>query len=152
MSNRRRAKAEDAFVYFIECGRGGPIKVGRAVDPEFRLAELQCGNPEELILLAHVSGGEALERRLHRELAEFRIRGEWFKRTPQVAAVIRRELNRPGATSKTMSRHARSCANCHTPDVRESQRLCDACLEFEEIRRQAAEGIDPFADLSAEGV
>lgn len=67
------------FVYFIQAGDGGPVKIGIASDPEKRLAEMQVGNHVELILLAVRPGSADLERRIHARLLPGLIRGEWFR-------------------------------------------------------------------------
>jgi hypothetical protein len=67
------------FVYFIQAGHDGPIKIGFAVDPAERLAMLQTGNHVELFLAAAMPGGIDLEQELHARFAEGRIRGEWFR-------------------------------------------------------------------------
>lgn len=75
-------------VYFIQSERGGPIKIGRAINPEQRLKQCQTGSPERLVLLAVISGGRDLERSLHARFAASRLRGEWFKPTPELIALI----------------------------------------------------------------
>jgi len=67
------------FVYFIQAGEGGPIKIGWAVDPRARLNELQVGCPEPLRLLMTLAGDGGLEAQLHRRFARIRPRGEWFR-------------------------------------------------------------------------
>jgi hypothetical protein len=66
------------FVYFIQAGQDGPIKIGVAADPLLRLDDLQVGSPVALTLLAAIPGGAVHERQLHARFAEGRIRGEWF--------------------------------------------------------------------------
>lgn len=68
-------------VYFIQCGDGGPIKIGIAKAVNERLADLQVANPYELRLLGYVptDDAEALEGRLHGQFYQLRIRGEWFR-------------------------------------------------------------------------
>jgi hypothetical protein len=65
-------------VYFVQVGDNGPIKIGKAVSPLARLAELQTGNPIELIPRLLLLGGRH-ERFLHRRFKDCRIRGEWFR-------------------------------------------------------------------------
>lgn len=70
----------DGWLYFVQMGDSGPIKVGRAVYPLKRLAELQTGNPVPLRLLAASEGGGRLEAGVHRALWEGRIgETEWFE-------------------------------------------------------------------------
>lgn len=73
-------------VYFI--GAGDHIKIGLAFQPRTRLMELQVGNPLTLRLLAHIRGGVAAERYLHKFFAKDRVRGEWFRTSPLLCEFI----------------------------------------------------------------
>jgi hypothetical protein len=74
------ANGVTSVIYFMQSGRGGPIKIGfTECTAERRLAELQTGNPSELIVLTVLSGTQAQEKELHRLLAAHRIQGEWFE-------------------------------------------------------------------------
>jgi hypothetical protein len=81
------------YVYFIQQGDDGPIKIGTAGWREGRLTDLQVGNPTALKIigsrLCH-SYGEArdLEAALHRGYAPQRIRGEWFESTKELLVEI----------------------------------------------------------------
>lgn len=79
-------------VYFIAAGDiaedGTPVKVGYASDPYKRLEDLQTAHHAELALVHSFPGGEALERQLHADLAEDRIRGEWFRSSPRLRALL----------------------------------------------------------------
>ncbi len=68
----------DQFVYFVQQGDRGPVKIGIAKDPLDRMGALQTGNPTELHLRQVVPGQRELEARLHYRFREARIRGEWF--------------------------------------------------------------------------
>lgn len=74
------------YVYFIQSGEGGAVKIGKANNPHMRLGHLQVGNPTELRFLAVTRGGEKLERLLHHVLYDDRIRGEWFAPSDRVLA------------------------------------------------------------------
>lgn len=77
------------FVYFIQAGDDGPIKVGYTTHPEVRLARLQVGNPETLYLRAAIRVKErAVEVALHATFARHRIRGEWFHPHADLLALI----------------------------------------------------------------
>ena len=65
-----------SFVYFIECD--GYIKVGLAKDVVSRISLLQVGCPHTMRLLGFIPGTRETERDLHKRLAEFHHRGEWF--------------------------------------------------------------------------
>lgn len=65
-------------VYFAQAGAGGPVKIGTTDDVQGRLRELQCGCPQELILLREINGSRATEAWLHRRFSALRLRAEWF--------------------------------------------------------------------------
>lgn len=72
-----------SHVYFIACD--SYVKIGKAQDPEKRLAELRTGNPFNIGILytipcASSKVAHALEQSLHSEfdMARLRINGEWF--------------------------------------------------------------------------
>lgn len=88
-----------SFVYFVQAdylrhGRPGPVKIGRAKNVAARIYELQISCPEQLTLLFSVDcgdqhrGASRLEAKLHRELADLHIRGEWFAWHEDIAAAI----------------------------------------------------------------
>jgi hypothetical protein len=82
-SSRRTYKR---FIYFIQEGDEGAIKIGVADNPFKRLAEVQCGNPRDLRIAVVILAGLDTETLLHnhwRPLAG--IRGEWFGRGHQSA-------------------------------------------------------------------
>lgn len=75
-------------VYFITDGEA--VKIGSASDVRRRVASIQALHHRELVVLGTAPGGFRLERKLHRELAAYRIRGEWFRRCEAVEAALRR--------------------------------------------------------------
>lgn len=85
-------------VYAITDGVG--IKIGHTNGrPADRLASLQTGSRVELQLLAVMAGDRSLERDLHDELADHRIRGEWFAWTPEVLEAIKAARQRAVSAS-----------------------------------------------------
>jgi Meiotically Up-regulated Gene 113 (MUG113) protein len=68
------------FIYFIQSGEDGPIKIGLSNRPERRVPELQTGNPRELLMRHVIPGNLAVEQQLHQRFEPARIRGEWFGR------------------------------------------------------------------------
>jgi hypothetical protein len=66
------------FVYFVQSGEGGPVKIGKANNPLKRIMELQCGNPVPLLLQAVVLASIDLEESLHLRWSAANIGGEWF--------------------------------------------------------------------------
>lgn len=79
----------DSFVYFIQDGEDGPIKIGRTGQAGVRLARMQTATPRKLRLLCTFPGASVMERSLHRAFASSHIQGEWFKPTLQLLSLIR---------------------------------------------------------------
>jgi Meiotically up-regulated gene 113 len=76
------------FVYFIQAGDTGPVKIGLANEPETRTRTLQTGNHRELHLRHVIPGDEGIERQLHDRFREARIRGEWFGGAAYLAMIL----------------------------------------------------------------
>jgi hypothetical protein len=81
------------FVYFIQAGCGGPIKIGTSRNPSRRFAQLQTASPTQLIPLGLMMGGVKLERALHAAVDDVlpaaRLNGEWFTPLPGLLDFIR---------------------------------------------------------------
>ncbi len=76
------------YVYFAQA-TPDHVKIGHAGNPWARMLDLQCANWHELRVIATVKceskyAAYHLEARLHRELSEHKIRGEWFRFTEEV--------------------------------------------------------------------
>lgn len=65
------------YIYFVRAGNF--IKIGRAINPEHRLADLQMTSPKRLVLLIAVAGNPRDETTLHRRFRDLRVQGEWFR-------------------------------------------------------------------------
>lgn len=76
------------FVYFIQGVRGGPIKIGFAMVPERRLADLQAGSNVELPLICCVPGFPQTEGELHARFEKERLHGEWFRASGRLKRFI----------------------------------------------------------------
>ena len=80
-------------IYFIQCGKNGPIKIGYTdKDPKERLSQLQTACPYELKLLWVYKDDDYSEKQIHEELKHEHIRGEWFRPGNDVLAFIRDEM------------------------------------------------------------
>jgi hypothetical protein len=77
------------WVYFIQIGKRGPIKIGSAINPHARIEDFQVACPWRLRLMGRLRGGEREEKRLHRKFCGHRIRGEWFRPVPEIIGYIR---------------------------------------------------------------
>ncbi|MBD2019194.1 GIY-YIG nuclease family protein [Leptolyngbya sp. FACHB-36] len=84
------------FVYLIRAGRGNLYKIGVAIDPTRRLAQLQTGSPHRLSLVAAKRYRDPYQREstLHRQYRAYRVRddGEWFRLPFWVAWEVKREI------------------------------------------------------------
>lgn len=76
------ARATPEWVYFVQSGWDGPIKIGCAADVDARVRQLQTGSADQLWLLAAMHGDAATEHRLHELFSGYRVRGEWFSPAP----------------------------------------------------------------------
>lgn len=77
------------WIYFLQSGDPGPIKIGYTSRNVFaRLDVLQVGNPEPLKLLRSVPGTQDDEQQLHRRFSGLLVRGEWFRPEPELLAFI----------------------------------------------------------------
>ena len=73
------------FVYVIQWGEDGPVKIGQAIDPKSRMAELQVANWMTLRLVAVVPVVGPLtpiERSAQRLAICHLLSGEWFDVEP----------------------------------------------------------------------
>jgi len=73
------------YVYFIQQGHGGSIKIGVSDDPDYRCKQMQTATARPLRVIARLpcqSRAQAfdLERELHTKFSHLRMGGEWFKR------------------------------------------------------------------------
>jgi len=72
--------SKSRYVYFIQEGDDGPIKIGKTSGhPANRMSGVQTGNARALRLLGALPGYTKEETDLHRRFAAHRIRGEWFR-------------------------------------------------------------------------
>jgi hypothetical protein len=98
------------YVYFVRPGAELVVKIGSTVEaPAARLAALQTGHHLTLSLLGAIDVRKAgqwaslrtdfsaiarrREAEIHRQFAAERLRGEWFRLSPQLEAFIAREVN-----------------------------------------------------------
>lgn len=109
-----------AFVYFVQAGPGGPIKIGFAANVEKRIAELQTGCPHKLSLLATENSEDARgrEAELHEQFAALRIdRSEWFRWSPELGEAIVEAARRTRSVrvvtrAVTYDWHKPRCSSC----------------------------------------
>lgn len=74
------------YVYFVTDGVA--IKIGHASSPRSRLGELQVSHHVELQLMHDMPGKLEDEFKLHERFRHLHIRGEWFRREPELLDYI----------------------------------------------------------------
>jgi len=75
--------------YFIG-GEEGAIKIGKTLNPQARLRQIQMCSPIKVRILALAPGGGARERAYHVQFGEHWSHGEWHNRHPDILAEIDR--------------------------------------------------------------
>lgn len=72
---------KSGYIYIIRHGESNLFKVGRAGDVGQRAMHLQCGNPFSLTIENNYAFENVvlIENKLHKELREYWIRGEWYQ-------------------------------------------------------------------------
>ncbi len=83
---RDLVRSRPVWVYFVQSGERGPIKIGYSTCLLARLRTLQVGNPEKVSLLSLLPAGEEREAELHVEFVPYRLRGEWYSPVPHLVA------------------------------------------------------------------
>ncbi len=79
---------EDRFrVYFLEAMEF--IKIGTTTSIAQRIEDIQSGLPCAAMLLHDEPGHYDLETDLHRRFAHLRVKGEWFRKEPELLDFIR---------------------------------------------------------------
>ena len=74
-----KTKQSKGFVYYIQEGMTGNIKIGYSTDPYQRLRQHQTSNSQSLRMLLYVLGNEEYENELQTRFEHLKTTGEWFK-------------------------------------------------------------------------
>jgi len=70
---------KERMCYFIKSEDDTLLKIGKSRDIGARLASLQTGSPQKLVLIGMFPNNGNLEKKLHKRLRQYRTHGEWFK-------------------------------------------------------------------------
>lgn len=108
------------FLYVIAYSAAGPCKIGYAANVRKRLCSMQTGCPLELSVRSvwqHSKlSAKHLEQHIHGFLKPLRIRGEWYKTTPdEIAAIISKLHGVTQHTELSQSLHALRQAQMYHP-------------------------------------
>lgn len=74
------------YIYFI--AHLGRIKIGTSKHPKDRIASLAAHYQEPIVFVGCIIGDRAREQAIHQDLAEHRLRGEWFRDCEEVRRKI----------------------------------------------------------------
>ena len=78
------------FVYFIQAGNNGAIKIGYTKDVDRRIKELQTSNPEKLNLLLKVGAEPNDEKVMHDKFKKYCINLEWYSSSEELLNYIKK--------------------------------------------------------------
>lgn len=114
----RNSTSKIRFVYFIQTGESGPIKIGRTQNPKQRLQCLQTHSafPLRLLTIA-LDQDETNESVLHERFSHLRQDGEWFSPGPDLLSFIADNIAPPlankflGPDYRKRKRHAKRRTN-----------------------------------------
>jgi Meiotically up-regulated gene 113 len=76
------------YVYFIQVGGGGAIKIGFSHNAAERVRRIQGGSLDPVRCIGVMLGGRRREYELHRTFGAHRVSGEWFRPHPSLMAYI----------------------------------------------------------------
>lgn len=88
---RRDMDHRSGFVYVLQMGKGGPVKIGHSNHPEARRVGLQTGSPMELRNCGQIQANSIGEGALHeflRNFLELHMRGEWYRPSSFLAEIL----------------------------------------------------------------
>jgi hypothetical protein len=86
----QRHSPKQARVYFALSG--AEVKIGVSINPLDRISTMRSARPD-IRLLGDMEGGVELEAQLHRRFQAFRIVGEWFHFTKELANFVKKECS-----------------------------------------------------------
>jgi hypothetical protein len=91
-NHAKRAKLERSrgFIYFIQAGNDGPIKIGWSEDVRSRLKQLKTANALPLKLLGSIEGTQEVEQFCHKLFSHLLVDGEWFNPDTSLLEMIGR--------------------------------------------------------------
>lgn len=79
----------ESYVYVVQAGVDGPVKIGWTADARARLTSLAVDNAAPLFVLAVAPGTMRQEKDLHAHFAAHRIRSEWYRPAPEILTFAR---------------------------------------------------------------
>jgi hypothetical protein len=84
-----RPAKKRGYIYFLLSEKMGAVKIGFTRGKiEGRLREWRTWHPYDFDMLKLLEGTMIEERKLHKRFSKDKIRGEWFKYSPEIKAYI----------------------------------------------------------------
>lgn len=80
----RLEKRKPSFLYLMQIGENGPVKIGVAVDVEARRKTLSTASPWPIRVVYALPNMAHREREMHQRLRHHRLNGEWFEPLPEI--------------------------------------------------------------------
>jgi len=81
----------ESYIYFIQEGLQGNIKIGISQNPNDRIKQLQTGSSTPLRTLLVKEGTQKDEEGLHKKFKKFQLKGEWFEPSEEILVYIEEE-------------------------------------------------------------
>lgn len=90
-------KNPKSFVYFIQLGINGPIKIGYTENLVKRLTSIQSNTPFcKINVISSIAGNKEVEKYFHEKYKEYKLQGEWF--VPSIKQNILNDISRKQGT------------------------------------------------------
>ena len=120
------------WIYFVQAGQKGPIKVGFTGDFLNRFMVLQTGNHEDLRAKCLFPGGRDDETAIHLMLRKTRVRGEWYRESSAMRKIFKGKSREPAISFQKALDSTCDCGRDRAHIVQESDGifspLCRRCL------------------------
>lgn len=136
-------------IYFIseKGSTTAPVKIGRTASLEARLKTLQTAHAADLDVIASCPGDRAEEAAFHAELAADHIRGEWYRRSARLDAVVSRLAASVPAIVEALPRKR----SWHAQLIENAKQICRSVHRQELPDASTAEAIRWICEQIADG-
>jgi hypothetical protein len=103
------------YIYFV--AQRDAVKIGFSVYPDKRIGNIQTANSEPLEVLGYYRGEQEEEKRLHVQFAHLKIKGEWFRATPELMSLVKAKIKTNGQHEELWTtRELRKIRDAHRHD------------------------------------
>ena len=82
-------ETKEEYIYFIQQGDDGPIKIGYSTDVTERIRRMRTCSPYEIYIRLVISGNLDFEKNIHKKFKKYKMRGEWFQNTKEIREYIK---------------------------------------------------------------